>query len=447
MRPYQRWFSSFSLCLAAAALSIASAYAGELRSVRAESEGMSSARLALVDAMNHRYTDTGKIAGTATAILRNGKIVHQSAAGVKGVNDPRPIAMDDLFRIYSMTKPITAAAAMQLYEQGKFQLTDPVSKFIPELKNLQVYRSGELVAVQREMTMQQLLNHTAGFSYGFDAANPVDKMYIDADLWAARDLDDFIARVAKLPLMFEPGERWHYSVAVDVTGAVVERLSGQRLDNYLAEHLFAPLDMRDTFFAVPADKADRLLPNHLLDRATGKPIDMAEAQKTSGAPNLLFRSCRAMCDYENVTLFSGGGGLVSTLRDYVRFAEAMRTGSLDGVRILSPKTIAYMSQNHLPASISAAGRSGEQPNLGGNALPGFGFGLGFGVVTDTAAQGVIGSPGQYYWGGAAGTVFWIDPVERIVVVSMMQLMSGWPSYRPDLRVATYQAINQSNAAK
>jgi CubicO group peptidase (beta-lactamase class C family) len=299
-------------------------------------------------------------------------------------------------------------------------------------------KDGKLVPAQKEMTMQQLLNHTAGLSYGFDANDPVDQAYQKADLWGSEDLDDFIAKVAKLPLKFEPGEQWHYSIAVDVTGLVVERLSGQPFDEYLQEHIFDPLDMRDTFFEVPEDKLNRFLPNHFLNPETGKAtlINTEEGNPVS-------ENCGAMCDYENVTLFSGGGGLVSTLRDYVRYAEAMRDGELDGVRILSPKTVNYMRADHLPAAVVGGG-SGEQPTLGADALGGFGFGLGFGIVTDTAANGSMGSAGQYFWGGAAGTVFWIDPVEDIVVVSMMQLMGGWPSYRPDLRVATYQSLLETN---
>jgi len=399
---------------------------------------MSSERLARIAQMNERYTDSGKIAGTLTAVVRNGKIVHQSASGLKTVNGA-PLAMDDLFRIYSMTKPITATAAMQLYERGLFQLTDPVSKFIPEFANLTVLKNGQVVPVQKQMTMQQLLSHTTGLSYGFDPNDPVDQAYRQADLFASPDLDEFIARVAKLPLKFEPGEQWHYSIAVDVTGLVVQRLSGQPFDEYLKEHIFDPLDMKDTFFEVPAEKMPRFLPNHVLDPAAGKAVVISPADVALPG----FGTCAAMCNYESVSLYSGGGGLVSTLRDYVRYAEAMRDGELNGVRILSPKTVAFMRANHLPASTMAAGNSGEQPNLNGQPLGGFGFGLGFGVVTDVPGQGVMGSPGQYYWGGAAGTVFWIDPVEDLVVVSMMQLMGGWPSYRPDLRVATYQAILES----
>ena len=416
--------------------------AKEIDKVRPESVGMSSERLDRVAEMNARYVEDGKIAGLLTAVLRDGKIVHQSAVGTKSMEDDTPLEMDDLFRIYSMTKPITAVAAMQLYERGLFHMNDPVAKFVPELADVKVYNDGELEDAKSAMTMQDLLAHTTGLSYGFDPRNPVDEQYIEADLWAAKDLDDFAAKVGKLPLMFNPGDRWHYSIAVDITGLVVQRVSGQSFDEYLQEHIFDPLDMRDTFFAVPEDELHRFLPNHGRNQETGE-IEVMRMEEPSEGTEVL-GSCGAMCNYQNVTLYSGGGGLVSTLRDYVRFAEAIRNGGeLHGKRILSPKTIKYMARNHLPASIPSRGGSGEQPLLVGNEMNGFGFGLGFGVVTDTTQQGVIGSEGQYYWGGAAGTVFWIDPVEDIVVVSMQQLMGGWPSYRPDLRVAAYQAIIES----
>ena len=415
--------------------------ARELAATKPEREGMSSSRLQLVSAMNERYTNSGQIAGTLTTILRNGKIVYQGSSGTKGVDLSQPIAEDDLFRIYSMTKPITAVAAMQLYEQGKFQLSDPVSKFLPELKDLMVLQDGELVPVESQMTMQQLLSHTAGFSYGFDDTDPVDQAYDEMDLFAAKDMDDFVAMVAKLPLKYQPGTRWHYSIAVDLTGAVVQRLSGQDFDDYLRKHIFEPLDMYDTFFQVPEEKMHRLLPNHYLDQETGRPVELNAKTRSSWSSGEA--PCRAMCDYSDVSFYSGGGGLVSTLRDYVRFAEAMRDGELNGVRILGPNTLRYMRMNHVPASIASSGSSGEQPQYNSVPVAGFGFGLGFGLVTNTAASGVMGSTGEYYWGGAAGTVFWIDPVENIVVVSMMQLMNGWPSYRPDLRVATYQAISET----
>ena len=279
--------------------------------------------------------------------------------------------------------------------------------------------------------MQQLLTHTTGLSYGFDPQNdPVDQKYVEAELWKAKDLDDFAVQLAKLPLKFHPGGQWHYSVAVDVTGLVVQRLSGQPFDEYLQTHIFGPLKMNDTFFAVPDDKVGRFLPNHYIDPKTGALTQIPEGQGV------------AMQDYRNVTLFSGGGGLVSSTMDYMRWAEMMRNGgTLDGVRILSPKTVAYMATNHLDASMTAGG-TGEAPTLG-SPLRGFGFGLGFGLVTDTAAGGVMGSAGEFNWGGAAGTVFWIDPVEELVVVGMIQLMGSPYPFRSDLKVATYQALTET----
>ncbi len=426
------------------------AMAKEIPTVRAEQVGMSTERLQRVAQMNQRYIDEGKFIGIATAVVRDGKLVHQSVQGNKGINDPRPLAVDDLFRIYSMTKPITAVAMMQLYEQGKFLLTDPVSKFIPEFKNMTVLKDGEVVAAEGEMTMQQLLTHTTGLTYGFgfDPDDALDKMYGEAKLWLAKDLDDFIERLAALPLRYEPGNRFHYSVAIDVAGVVVQRLSGQRFDVYLQDHIFKPLDMADTAFTVPADKMDRFLPLHIID-SDGKAKAVDEFREPELLGYTFAAGCRAMCDFVDVTLYSGGGGLVSTLRDYVRFAEAIRNGGILGAkRILSPKTIAFMTMNHVLASInSGAGKSITiDPVLPGSQYNGWGMGFGFGLVTDTVAQGTIGSAGQYYGGGAASTIFWIDPVEDIVVVSMMQLIVGLRSqrsYRPDLRVATYQAIIES----
>jgi CubicO group peptidase (beta-lactamase class C family) len=408
------------------------ANAKPLPTVKAERQGMSTERLQRITDLTQQYVDEGKLAGVITMVARRGKIIHFEAVGSKGAGDDTPLEKDDLFRIYSMTKPITATAMMQLYEQGKFHLSDPVSKFVPELKDLKVLNAeGELEPVKSEMTMQQLLTHTTGLSYGFNPGNdPVDKLYAEAEIWKAKDLDDFATQLGKMPLKFHPGDQWHYSVAVDVTGLVVQRLSGQFFDEYLAEHIFEPLEMVDTFFAVPDAKVDRFLPNHYIDPKTGKLTQLPAGGDA------------AMQNYREVTLFSGGGGLVSTTMDYMRWAEMMRNGGeLDGVRILGPKTVKYMAANHLDASMTAGG-TGEQPTLG-TPLRGFSFGLGFGLVTDTAASGVMGSVGEFNWGGAAGTVFWIDPVEELVVVGMIQLMGSPYSFRSDLKVATYQALNES----
>ena len=388
--------------------------------------GMSAERLDRITAMTQRYVDENKLAGVVTLVARDGKIVHFEAVGQRGADDDRPMTQDALFRIYSMSKPITAVAAMMLYEEGKFALSDPVEKFVPELADLDILVEGELVPAERTMTMRHLLTHTTGLSYGFNPQDPVDQKYREVQPLGGKDLDEFAERLGTLPLAFEPGERWHYSVAVDVTGLVVQRLSGLSFDVFLKERLFDPLGMEDTFFNVPADKLDRLLPNHSWDREEERLVQF-------DAP------------YEDTQMFSGGGGLVSSTMDYLRFSEMVRRGGeLDGVRILSPKTVEFMTANHLPSTVTGSG-SGENPLLGVD-VRGFGFGLGFGVNINPVGSGVIGSLGEYSWGGAAGTVFWVDPVEEMVVVGMIQLMgSPWP-FRQELRVLANQAITESHSS-
>ncbi|MEZ5552962.1 MAG: serine hydrolase domain-containing protein [Pseudomonadales bacterium] len=420
------------LLTAALTLLFAMAPAGQLaaRDIPAtapEKVGMSTERLARITEITRKYVDEGKLAGVITMVARHGKLVHFEVVGHRGVDDPAPLTRDALFRIYSMSKPITAVALMQLYEQGLFQLSDPISKFVPELADLKVLNGGgELEAAKGPITMQQLLTHTAGFSYGFDPNDPVDKLYRESAALGAENLDEFAATLATLPLKYQPGTRWHYSVAVDVTGLIVQRISGQPFDEYLDEHIFKPLKMVDTSFSVPDSKFGRFLPNHRWDAKANKLVALGP---------------ESISNFQNVTLYSGGGGLVGTAMDYLRFAEMLRNGgSLDGARILSPRTIEFMTMNHLPASVAGSG-SGESPTLAGaGALRGFGFGLGFGLVTDVPASGQMGSVGDYYWGGAAGTIFWVDPVEDFVVVSMLQLMgSPWP-LRAELKNAVNQAI-------
>jgi CubicO group peptidase (beta-lactamase class C family) len=400
----------------------------DLPAVRAEKVGMSAERLGRISALGQRYLSEGKLAGIVTLVARQGKVVHYEALGKQDLKTGAPMAKDTLFRIYSMSKPITAVAAMILYEEGKFQLRDPVSKFVPELKGLKVMKDGVEVAASSEMTMQQLLSHTAGLSYGFNQADAVDQRYqAEGVLLGAKDISDFITRLAKVPLRYEPGSRWHYSVAVDVTGAVVEKLSGQRFDRFLKARIFDPLKMEDTFFDVPEAKLARFGTNHNWNAKESK-LEVAPV------PNYPL--------YRNTTFFSGGGGLVSTAMDYMRFCEMMRNGGeLDGARILSPKTVELMTMNHLPAMVKAGtGADAPPPNLGMSA--GSGFGLGFAVITDVPATGVVGSRGEYNWSGAAGTTFWIDPVEDIVGVAMIQLMSSpWP-LRAEMKALTYQAVNE-----
>ena len=421
-----------TLMIAAALLLASASGAAEIPVVQPESVGISGEGLERLTAATQEFVDEGKLAGVLTMVAREGRIVHVSAVGQRGADDDRPLREDALFRIYSMSKPITAVAAMMLYEEDAFQLSDPVSSFLPELKQLEVLgEDGERVSVKKTMTMQHLLTHTAGFSYGFDPKDPVDRLYQEVKPMGAADLDGFIERLATLPLKFEPGTRWHYSVASDVVGAVVERISGQSLDIFLRERLFRPLDMRDTFFNVPEDKLSRLLPNHGWDRQEGKLVAFDARAKGRRA----------------ATMYSGGGGLISTARDYMRFAEMLRkAGELEGVRILRPETVGLMVMNHLPAALSGAGQ-GERPvdkSEKRKDVPGFGFGLGFGLVTELGDEGV-GSVGEYSWGGAAGTIFWVDPVEEIIVIGMIQLMgSPWP-LREKIKAMTYEAITERAA--
>ena len=403
------------------------AAAADLAEQDPASVGMSAERLDRITALAQRYVDQDKLAGVVTLIARDGAIVHFEAVGQRGAEDERPMTRDALFRIFSMTKPITAVAAMMLYEEGLFQLTDPVDKFVPEFAEMTVLgEDGVVRPAEKQMTMQQLLSHTTGLSYGFNPDDTVDKLYNDAELWKSEDLDDLAEKLAEFPLKFEPGARWHYSIAVDITGLVVQRLSGLRFDVFLKERLFDPLGMEDTFFDVPAGKMDRFLPNHTWDEENEQ-LEQLESGE--------------FLPYEDVTLFSGGGGLVSTAMDYLRFCEMLRRGGeLDGVRILSPKTVEYMTTDHLPGALSASA-AGESPSTTFRGR-GFGFGLGFGVVTDAVKDGVIGSAGEYNWGGAAGTEFWIDPVEEVIAIGMIQLMdSPWP-LRSEMKVLTYQALTE-----
>jgi len=406
------------------------AFARDLTKTTPERVGMSSDRLEQIKKLSESYVADSKVPGMVTMIARNGKTVHFEATGTRGLNDDRPLTTDALFRIYSMTKPIASVALMMLYEEGHFQLNDPAHKFIPELKALKVYNpDGEPTPAKRVITMKHLLTHTAGLSYGFNPTDPVDKLYNAAKIWESKDLDEFARRVAQLPLQFEPGERWHYSVATDFVGLAVQRISGQALDVFLRERVFKPLGMTDTFFNVPENKRDRFLPNHGWDPQSEKYIDVT--QRTD-----------ARRGYESGTLFSGGGGLVSSTMDYMRFAEMLRNkGQSNGRRLLSPKTVEFMTMNHLPATLAAAG-SGEAPTVGLGFSQGVGFGLGFAVITDVASTAVMSSPGEFSWGGAAGTIFWIDPVEEIVAIGMIQLMRSPWSLRSELKVRTYQALTE-----
>jgi len=400
--------------------------AADINIIEPEAVGFSTDRLAKVTEFVEREIANENLVGTVTLVARHGKVVHFEAAGRYGLEDERPMETDALFRIFSMTKPITTVAAMILYEEGAFHLGDPVAKYVPELANMQLLIDGEPVSPQSPMTIEQLMTHTAGLTNGWHIEHPVERAYRDATLYQSADLHTFIDKLATLPLRFEPGTRYHYSVATEVLGALVERLSGQTLEQFFYTRIFKPLAMHDTFFNVPDDKMPRMAGSHLWNpeqQAMG-PLPAGLLPPPSG-----------------ITLFSGGAGLISTAQDYWRFCEMLRQGgSFDGVRILGPKTVQAMTMARLTPEVRDNGAS-EHP--ASHLYPGQSFGLGAGVITDPAQAGVVSSKGEYSWGGIANTKFWIDPEEDLVVVFMTQVMGSPHSdrHRFDLKVATYQALS------
>ena len=398
--------------------------------------GFDPARLRGIDAfLRERYLDSGKLAQAQLLIARDGEIAHfssQGAAreGVAGVDEGA------LFRIASMTKPITSVAFMQLVEDGLIAVDTPVHHVLPEFKGVGVYNGGgagvpfATKPTAEPMRMLDLLRHTAGLTYGFQNRSNVDAAYRRDKLgeWhGGDDLAGFIGKLAALPLEFSPGEAWNYSVATDVLGAVVERVSGKTLDVFFRERIFAPLKMDDTFFEVPADKSDRLTDCYAFHpvKQTRVMYDRGAESSWSKRPNLL----------------SGGGGLVSTALDYHRFCQMCANGgTLDGARVLGRKTLDLMRMNHLPGKQDLAAMSKSLFSETQNA--GTGFGLGFAVVQDVAKTMMPGSAGEYYWGGMFSTAFFIDPVERLHMVFMTQLMpSAQYPIRRELKTMIYAALS------
>ena len=403
-------------------------YAEDLPTVRPEKAGFSSERLNRIKEFTQREVDEGRLAGVVTILARHGKIVHYEAVGSYGVDNEKPMDKDALFRIYSMTKPVTAVAMMMLYEEGKFQLGDPVSKYLPEFAEQKIFKDGELVAASSLMTIEQLLTHTAGLVYyNLPADHPARPTFDAADLGGSKNLDEFIDRLSGIPLQFEPGARYYYSFSFDVLGAMIERLSGMTLDQFFRERIFTPLEMHDTHFNVPDEKMHRLATNHSWD---WKNNVLAVVQEGQLPPP------------QDITLFSGGGGLISTAMDYMIFCEMLRNGgSYNDVRILGPKTVQYMTIDHLTPEVRNNGAS-EFP--ASHLYPGHSFGLGVSVITDPGQAQVISSKGAYNWGGLANTKFWIDPEEDLVAILMTQVLgSPWSdATRFNMKIATYQALIQ-----
>jgi len=404
-----------------------------------EQVGVSKEKLGRIhDALQESIAD-GKLAGTVVLVARKGKLIYADAAGFQDKDEGKSMALDSIFRIYSMTKPLVSVAAMMLVEDGKIELTDPVSKFFPAFKGQQVSVArpdGEFarmtyttVPADREIIVQDLLRHTAGLAYGEITLNaPVKDAYTKAGLYLpgvrdydARDLTpaEEVERLAKAPLAHQPGTVWEYSLAVDLLGRVVEAASGKRLADFLAQRLFEPLKMQDTGFWVPGAKMDRVAQPLAVDFASGQPIKVIDVSKEPKND-------------------SGGAGGVSTAADYLRFAQMLLNGGqLDGTRVLSRTTVALMTSDHLGTRIAAPVTPSELL-LG---TPGYTFGLGFAVRQGAGVAGVLGSAGEFMWAGYAGTYFWVDPKEELVVVYMSQAPSTARAYyRKLVKQLVYAAI-------
>lgn len=390
-----------------------------------ESLGVSSERLSRINNLMKRYVESGKLAGTVTCVARRGQVAHLDSVGYQNLETKTPMSPDSIFRIYSMTKPIASVALMMLYEEALFNLTDEVSQYIPAFKDMKVWGADNaLEPLVRPITMQDLLRHTAGLSYGgyAESGSPVDKLYDGADLFNhSLTNQEVITRLVSLPLMFQPGTKWQYSMATDVVGYLVEVLSGKPLADFMQEKIFAPLGMVDTAFHIEPSKLDRFCT--LYGKTADSDFGILDLPNSS--------------EYlPPVMLHSGGSGLVSTASDYLQFARCiLNKGELDGVRLLGPKTVELMTSNHLPAELLPIAFEGSEPMLG------MGFGLGFGVMLDVAQTGVMGSVGDHSWGGYAETFFWIDPKEDLIAILMSQyLPSQTYPIRKEFRTTVYQSL-------
>jgi len=402
-----------------------------------EAVGLSSERLKRIETfIQDKYIASGKLPCALTQVWRRGQLAYTSVLGSADIERGKALKADSLFRIYSMTKPITSVAFMMLVEEGKVSLDDPVHRFIPAWRDLGVFQAGGLGAFQttradQPMRMLDLLRHTAGLTYGFQQRTNVDAAYRKLKLDGIDSeggLQDFIDRLGTVPLEFSPGESWNYSVATDVLGYLVEKISGQPFDAFLKSRIFDPLKMVDTSFFVPESQRARFTACYALT-PTGKVVLQDDPEKS-----------RYLSD---PSVKSGGGGLVSTADDYMRFCRMLLNGGeLDGARLLSPKTISLMTINHLPGGKELTQLS---KSLFSEAVfEGLGFGLGFAMTIDQARTKNLGSHGEYFWGGMASTAFWIDPVEDLAVVFMTQLMpsSAYP-IRRELRTLVYSAFTES----
>ena len=394
-----------------------------------EEVGMSSERLARIRPAMQRYVDAGTLPGVITAVARRGKLVHFDQVGMMDVEQGKALREDTIFRMASMTKPMTGVAMMILYEEGHYLLTDPVSQYLPEFADTEVWIGGTAANPQTEpartMTVKDLLTHTSGLIYGGDET-PVGELYSEAQLFAAPSLANFVERVASIPLSRQPGSKWVYSISQDVLGRLVEVLSGQPFDEFLAERVFEPLGMTDTAFYVPEQNADRLAASY---RATPE-RGMERAPSRPG-----------IHDPDRVPY--GGSGSVSTAADYLRFAQMLaNSGELDGVRILGRKTVDLMMMNHLDPSLGPEPMAAMATSLQSSPR-GVGYGLTGAVITDVAQSSLMGSAGSFSWGGARSTYFWVDRTEELVGLLLTQISpSDRYPLRAEIRILAYQALTE-----
>lgn len=371
------------------------------------------AGIAALEQRMGQYVADGQVYSIHTRLVQGGEVISDFKTGIVGLETQKPVADDTIYRIYSMTKPITGVAMMMLWEEGKFGLDDPVTIYVPEFEGLRVLDGAnedgtpKLVAANRAPTMRELMSHTAGFAYGLAGADPANAAFRDNEILRAPDLQTFIDQVAEVPLLFQPGDAWAYSAAVDIQGYIIEKLSGQSFGEYLESRIFAPLGMTDTGFYAPAEDYDRLSEVYGLHPETGQlvPVPYPEVQFSK----------------ETVAFESGGGGLVATMDDYARFAQMMLSGgALDGTRLLKAETVELMRTDVLPEGVKLS-------SLGQNAgetREGIGFGLDLGLLLDAAAGDFPHTTGSYFWGGAAGTWFWVDPDKDLYFIGMIQFLGS-----------------------
>ncbi|UCD48947.1 MAG: beta-lactamase family protein [Phycisphaerales bacterium] len=412
MKQRRKWV----VVLVVASLLASALVAKEIPVVQPEAVGLSSAKLTEMQAAARKMVDDEKVAGIITMVARKGKICHFEAHGNRDLEAGKPMERDTIVRIYSMSKPITSVAVMILHEQGKILLDEPVETYIPELKGVKVYHEntqGEPAPVEpkRKVTARDLLRHTSGLTYGILGDTAVDKMYRAQGILGDEDLQDMVEKLGKIPLLHQPGTTWHYSVSTDMLGYLVERVSGRTLDGFFAEHIFKPLDMKDTGFYVPQDKRERFSKCYGADPNGG----LKPSEEITGYAFL-----------QPPTLLSGGGGLVSTARDYLRFCTMLlNKGDLDDVRILEPETVEMMTRDQLPPGVSVG--------------KGVGFGLGFSVQRQPGPNGQM-RVGEYGWAGAASTFFGISPEDESIVILLTQYMPYTDTVPKTLKPMVYAAF-------